>query len=380
VEHYSVVVSGFKRGEEFFRGRMMKQGMKVAQIERVIQAVPCILKQGLSLDEAKRFEGVFRDAGAIVEVLKDGAPVPGGPEDDVTDRRPRHSQPRLTPLVQPLPAPPEEPPPPAASDASLGIGPGAGAGAGAGAETELLDLMEGPAPGVAEAAAGSEAAADSEAAAGSEAAADSEASANSEAAAGSEASAAPAPPLPHVTGLLPTTGKPPAVFTEHNPWIFRGVGIGAILLFSLITVSCVSKYKVGERIHDFSVAVDDELANDMIGLARLHGGAVGEADIYKLVDDYARRAHVKVEISNLRVGFAMLTQGPGGVCSGVLPPSVEDMPQDKRMQWMLRVRRCAPEPWVIGFDVAITARVGVSRDTVRTQQWIFAADWTDPAP
>jgi hypothetical protein len=29
------------------------------------------------------------------------------------------------------------------------------------------------------------------------------------------------------------------------------------------------------------------------------------------------------------------------------------------------------------FDVAITGRFGLSRDTVRTQQWIFAGAWSD---
>lgn len=343
VEHYSVIVSGFKRGEEYFRGRMMKQGMKVAQIERVIQAVPCILKQGLSLEEAKRFEGVFRDAGAIVEVHKDGAPLSAGAEDDVTGRRPSRSQTRLTPLVQPLPAPPEEPPPMVASDAGAG----------------MLELGEAEAGEAGEAA--------SEVAAGV-----------AEVAEAASVRTPAAPLAPHVTGLLPTTSKASAVFVQPSPWLFRGVGIGALVLLSLITVSCVSRYKVGERIHDFSVAVDDDMANDMMGLSRLHGGAVGVADVYKLVDDYAKRAHVKVEVSNLRVGLAALTQGPGGVCSGVLPPSADDMPQDKKMQWMLRVRRCVSEPWVIGFDVAITARFAISRDTVRTQQWIFAEDWTDP--
>ena len=340
MEHYSVVVSGFKRGEEFFRGRMMKQGMKVAQIERVIQAVPCILKQGLSFDEAKRFEDVFREAGAIVEVRKDGEPEP---DEFVTNQRgARPSQPRLTPLVQPLPAPPEEPPPapaPPLLDLESAAAPAAPA-----AEAGMLDLLDAP-PAVPPE---------------------------------PEPAPAPAPVAAPVAAAF--EAKPPAVFTAHNPWIFRGVWIGLAFLLSLITVSCVSKYKVGERLHDFSAAVDDDMANDLIGLARARGGQVGAADLEKLVDTYARRTHVKVEMSNLRVGFAYIQQGPGGVCSGMLPPSVGDIPPDKRMQWMMRVRNCSAYPWIIGFDVAITARVGLSKDTLHTQQWIFVADWTGAEP
>src|SRR6266545_2717112 len=75
MEQYSVVLSGFARGEEFFRGRMMKQGMKVAQIERVISAVPCVLKQALSFEDAKNVEELFRDAGAIVQLRREGDPA-----------------------------------------------------------------------------------------------------------------------------------------------------------------------------------------------------------------------------------------------------------------------------------------------------------------
>jgi len=377
VEHYSVVLSGFKRGEEFFRGRMMKQGMKVAQIERVIEAVPCVLKQGLSLDEAKRFEVVFRDAGGIVEVRRDGENhLP--PEEDIThDRKSRSSQTRLTPLVQPLPAPPEEPPPaaagppllelesPADSAAAAFAPPGTGAGLDAfaappAASEALLDLMDGsPPPAVGDAPA-----------------------------APHVPTAPPHAPVPVAVmpgtaapaGVLASTGKPPAVFTQHNPWIFRGIGIGFVVLASIVTVSCVTKYKVGERIHDFSVLVEEDMANDMVGIARTTGGLVGEHDLYKLVDQYARRAHVKVEIRNLQAGYAEIYQGPGGMCSGSLPPNIDHMPADKRMQWMMKVRHCSAPPWIIGFEAKITARVGLSKDTVDVEQWIFAYDWVPSGP
>jgi hypothetical protein len=336
VAHYSVVLSGFKRGEEFFRGRKMKQGMKVAAIERVIQSVPCILKQGLSLDEAKRFEGLFRDAGAIVEVRKDGVPIepPAGDGAAAEDRKSRYSQPRLTPLVQPLPAPPEEPPPPQAPLAT-GTDPG------------MLDLMEAAPPPQA-----------------------------------AEATAVPAPTAPGPlgdTGLLPAlpTTKPPAVFVPTNPWILRGLAGALVLVVSLIAVSCVSSYTVADRIHDFSATVEDQLANDLVGVARSHGGAVGEADLYALLDGYARRAHVKVELSGVRAGLAVITPGPGGGCTGVLPPMAEAIPPQKRMAWMLRMRSCAPEPWIIAFDVSITGRFGLSRNTVRSEEWIFASAWSD---
>src|SRR5204862_72433 len=161
-------LNGFVRGEEFFRGRMMKQGMKVAQIERVIQAVPCILKQGLSLDEARKFEGVFRDAGGIVQVRKEGEPAP----------------------------------------------------------------------------------------------------------------------------LLPV--EPP---------------------------------RSTSRPHDFPATVDEQLGNGMRGIARLHGGSVGEAEVYQILDGYARQAHVKVAVSHVRAGFAEIHQAPGGgMCTGVMPSMAESMP------------------------------------------------------
>jgi hypothetical protein len=117
----------------------------------------------------------------------------------------------------------------------------------------------------------------------------------------------------------------------------------------------------------------------MVGMARLHGGAVGEAEVYQLLDGYARQAHVQVAVSHVRAGFAEIHRAAGGSCTGVMPSMAESMPQGKKMQWMLRVRNCAPEPWIVAFDVDISARYGLSRDSVRTEQWIFAADWSDPA-
>jgi hypothetical protein len=308
VELYEVILSGFKRGEEFFRGRLMKQGMKIAQIERVIAAVPCVLKKGLSLDEAKRFEDLFRAAGGIVQVRLEGVPV--APDEDIThDRKPRGSQPRLMPLVQPLPAPPEEPPPP------------------------TIDLLPQPEPEPEK-----------------------------------PAPVAPVPPAP-----LPA--RPPAVFRHENPWIFRSLGLAFIALTSIIAVSCVSKYKVGERIHDFSVLVDDQMANDLVGVARKTGGIVGAADLYQLVDRYAKRAHVRVNVHDLQEGFAEIVEGPGGTCTAAVPTVIDRMPHEKRMQWMMKVRRCAAPPWIIGFSVTIEARVGLSKDSASVEQWIFVSDW-----
>src|SRR5262245_1903955 len=64
---------------------MVKQGMKVAQVERVIQAVPCVLKKGLSLAQAQQYEKTFQDAGGLVKIhneddlLAAGTPIPGPP-------------------------------------------------------------------------------------------------------------------------------------------------------------------------------------------------------------------------------------------------------------------------------------------------------------
>src|SRR5690349_5119538 len=105
VERYLVVLSGFARGPEFFRASMMKQGMKVAQIERVIEAVPCVLKQGLTLQQAQKYEATFKSAGGLVEVKSEdellalGTPMPGPP-------------PPAPPVVAaPAPRPPPREPP-----------------------------------------------------------------------------------------------------------------------------------------------------------------------------------------------------------------------------------------------------------------------------
>jgi hypothetical protein len=337
---------------------MIRQGAKVGQVDRIIAAVPCVLKAGLSRVDADRLGQPFRDAGGDVEVRPDDALAAGTPPPDMNARA------EVAPADPAPPDPEQDPgtldllPPPDLPSSAAAVPPLL-------APPDLgLPLRARSSPSIAPPVADPP---------------------------------LPAPPPsqpPIVPSAMPTAApltrpplagagataaplptRPPAVFHHYNPWIFRGVWIGLGLIVLITFQSCYGRYKAFDRLHDFGVAIDEHLQQQMVGIAR-KGGVATRADLEDVVKHYAHETGVKVKILDVieeHIEVVETAVGPDGQprCVASSPMALDKLPMDKRMEWAEFVRTCGYPNWVVGFAANVTARVGLYSSTQYVEHWVW---------
>lgn len=101
--NYSVVLKALHAPPEVFRIQLLNLGMKPVMADRVLQSIPCVLKQHLELDAARRYEEAFTRAGGLIAVEPEAKPEEI--ELDVAPPPPAPVAPRLPPRLLQLPQP-----------------------------------------------------------------------------------------------------------------------------------------------------------------------------------------------------------------------------------------------------------------------------------
>ena len=67
-QRFRVVFVGVKEGPELFEDRMVQLGVRLDMVRKLIQRAPVVMKENLSLEEARPYAKAVEDAGGLVRI------------------------------------------------------------------------------------------------------------------------------------------------------------------------------------------------------------------------------------------------------------------------------------------------------------------------
>lgn len=373
MDTYAVVLKGIASNTDGFRTGLLKLGMKPGVVEQVIQSIPCVLKQRLTLEQARVYEEAFRNAGGLVAVEREARST-APPAVELPPPRPVVASAAVASKPVPVAGAPAASSAPAAPESPFGA---------LEAAVPLGAVLPGLAAPTATAAA----------VGGTPATPSSpllDLGAEDDAAAPLDLAAAPAPAKPATARpieLPPPTALPPKSFTAPptvdvvaDPRKRKVLqAVGAVLAFGVLYGGCslLSKYQIYDKQHSFSRLAKVELKGQIDKLRRSQGAATPD-DVETIVRGFAKRAGIDLldlELMAYPIEVPPRPDGMGGMGMGgpcpMLFAELPQLPMEAQMEFRDMMLHCELAHWAVGFRARIKGRYLFFSDERDVEHWAF---------